>query len=170
MRVLVAYASKAGSTAEVAECIGKTIAEAGVAVDVLPVQKVRDIAGYEAVVIGSAARMGRLLPAAVRFARKHARRLAGIPTACFVVCLTMKADTPENRATVTGYAEPLCRVKAPTSLGLFAGKFDVQTLEPLFRFMLGRVKSADMAPGDYRDWNAIRAWAKSVAAQLPGGK
>lgn len=168
-RVLVAYASKAGSTGEVAESIAKVISERGAAVDVRPVQKVKGIDGYQAVVVGSAVRMGRVLPEAQRFVNKHKARLAGLPTAYFTVSLTLKEDTPENRAKANAMLDPMRQAREPIQVGLFAGKFDLQTVEPLFRFMLGRVKSADMAPGDYRNWTAIRAWAGELAsAVLPG--
>ena len=53
-KILVVYASRAGSTAGVAEAIGKTLAESGVQVDVLPMKDVTDLAPYRAVVAGSA--------------------------------------------------------------------------------------------------------------------
>lgn len=59
-RILVAYATKAGSTAEVAEVIGQVLRETGATVDVLPARAVEDLTPYRAVIIGSAVRMERI--------------------------------------------------------------------------------------------------------------
>jgi len=147
-RVLVAYASKCGSTGEVAEAIGQVLCDAGMAVDVRRVQDVQDLHPYRAVVIGSAARMGRLLPDAVRFAKKHAQALSGMTTAYFTTGTTMKEDTPENRKMAASFLDPLRQIKEPVGLGLFAGKVDPATLEPLWRLLMSQVKSGAMAAGE----------------------
>ena len=66
-RTLVAYASRAGSTAEVAEAIGRTLAEDGAQVDVRLVKEVADLSPYRAVVAGSAIQGGKWLPEAMQF-------------------------------------------------------------------------------------------------------
>jgi len=160
-KVLIAYASKCGSTGEVAKAIGEELCAAGFAADVRRVQEVKDVSGYDAVVIGSAARMGKLLGAAPRFGQRHSASLASLPTAYFTVCLAMKDDTPENRQTASGYLAPLCQVREPVSKGLFGGALDYAKLGPLFRFAFS--KAEGMEEGDYRDWDAIRGWAAEVA-------
>ena len=75
-KVLVAYASRAGATAEVAEEVSKTLAAEGLMVDVLPVQKVETLEPYSALVLGSAARIGKLVPETMRFARTRIGRNA----------------------------------------------------------------------------------------------
>jgi menaquinone-dependent protoporphyrinogen oxidase len=66
-QILVAYASRAGSTAGVAEAIGQTLAESGAQVEVRPMQDVEDLAPYRAVVAGSAIQGGKWLPEAMQF-------------------------------------------------------------------------------------------------------
>jgi len=166
--VLIAYASKCGSTAEVAEAIGQTLCAAGAAVDVRRVQEVRDLTPYRAVVVGTAIRMGEPLGEAVSFAKKHQAALAGLPTAVFSLGTAMIHDTPENRATAAGYLQPLTELVRPVSTGLFAGKVDPAKMEPIWRFMMSFVKEGEMAPGDHRDWDAIRAWATELNAALAG--
>ncbi|HPL27317.1 MAG TPA: hypothetical protein PLG21_04580, partial [Anaerolineae bacterium] len=56
----------------------------------------------------------------------------------------------------------------PVSTGLFAGKVDPAKMEPIWRFMMSFVKEGEMAPGDHRDWDAIRAWATELNAALAG--
>ncbi|MCC6168651.1 MAG: flavodoxin, partial [Caldilineaceae bacterium] len=70
-KILVAYASRAGSTAGVAEAIGKTLAEGGAQVDVRPMQEVKDLTPYTAVVAGSAIQGGQWLPEAIQFIQTH---------------------------------------------------------------------------------------------------
>jgi ABC-type uncharacterized transport system involved in gliding motility auxiliary subunit len=80
-KVLVAYASRYGSTAEVAQAIGARLGERDMAVDVKNVEEVKDLAGYSAVVVGSAVRVGRWLPAATKFVQQHKSALSGVPLA-----------------------------------------------------------------------------------------
>jgi menaquinone-dependent protoporphyrinogen oxidase len=161
-RILVAYATKCGSTAEIATAIGKLLSSAGAEVDVRRVQDVKDVKGYQAVVIGSATRMEKILPEAIDFANRHRRVLQQIPTAYFTVGVTMVEDTAENRAKAAGYLEPLCQIKRPASLGLFAGKVDHARLDPFTRFALSWVKEGPLAGGDFRNWDAINAWAQGL--------
>ena len=79
-KILVAYASRTGSTAEVAEAIGQTLAESGAQVDVLPVQDIKDLAPYRAVVAGSAIRGGKWLPEALQFMQTYQAALAQKPS------------------------------------------------------------------------------------------
>ncbi|HEX7394467.1 MAG TPA: flavodoxin domain-containing protein, partial [Anaerolineaceae bacterium] len=66
-RILVPYASRAGSTAGVAEAIGKSLAESGTQVDVVAMQDVKDLGPYQAVVAGSAIQNKQWLPEAMQF-------------------------------------------------------------------------------------------------------
>lgn len=81
--VLVAYATRRGSTKEIAEWVGDALREAGHTVDVRPAGDVRDIVGYDAVVLGSALYMQRWCRDARWFARRHRRALAGRPVWLF---------------------------------------------------------------------------------------
>lgn len=165
-KVLVVYASKCGSTGEVAGVVAEVLAKAGAVVDVRRVQDVRDLQGYSAVVIGSAARMQKLLPEAVSFAKKHRAALQKVNTAYFSVGIGMKEDTPKNREETSLYLRPLCAIRAPAaSLGLFGGKIDISKLEGIYRLTFSFAKDA-LPEGDYRDWDAIRAWAGEVAGQI----
>jgi menaquinone-dependent protoporphyrinogen oxidase len=165
-RILVAYASKCGSTGEVAEAIGRALCHDGAAVDVRPVQDVGDLTGYGAVILGSAIRMGKPLPGAIRFIKKHQSSLGQMPTAYFVACAAMKEDTPESRAEASTYLDPLRELVAPGGVGLFGGKLDHSTLSPLLRFVASRESSGQMAEGDWRDWQAIGDWAEGLRPLL----
>jgi menaquinone-dependent protoporphyrinogen oxidase len=167
-KILIAYVSKAGSTGEVAEVIGQVLREAGAVVDVYPVKDVQDLSPYRSAIIGSAVRMGKLLPDAVRFAQEHQEELKRMTAAYFLVCATMKEDTPEHREQVAAYLHPLCDIRPPADVGLFAGKVDPEKMAIFWRLMCGLSKDGVMTPGDFRDWEAIRAWARNLAPALIG--
>lgn len=168
-KILVTYASKCGSTAEVAAEVAKVLAAGGTAVEVHPVEEVRDLHGYGAVVLGSAVRMGKPLSEARDFLKKHVNALAGVPAAYFTLGATLKEDTPANREKAAVSLAVLGAIKEPVSSAAFAGKVEHAKLPAFWRFLAARDKSGTMAEGDYRDWGAIRAWAESLRPLLLAG-
>jgi menaquinone-dependent protoporphyrinogen oxidase len=106
-KVLVTFATRAGSTIEVADSIALCIAKQGYWVTLMHIDGVGSLTDYNAVVIGSAIRMGNVTPEVKNFVEKRRVELEGIPTAYFITCLTLKDDTPENREAVKKYLEPL---------------------------------------------------------------
>ncbi len=165
-RMLVAYASKYGSTAEIAEYIGQVLRNMGIEVDVRNVNAVNDISQYENIIIGSATRMNKLLSEAVKFATKNESNLRRMKTAYFIVGVTMKQNTPENREKVKGFLEPLCRIREPVSIGLFAGKIDYSKVGFSWKVMAKLDKSGLMEEGDFRNWDTISKWANEIAPAL----
>lgn len=155
-KVLIAYASKAGSTSEVAEAMAEVLRAKGSQVDVKQIKNVSDLGSYQAVILGSCIRMGSWLPEAVDFVKKHKAELGKMPTAYFVMNATLREDTPENRKTVLAYLDPVRAEFEPGKIGLFAGKMDLNKLSFIDRMISKMVGSVE---GDFRDWNAIRAWA-----------
>ena len=162
-KILVAYATKCGSTGEIAQEIGKVLCEAGVSADVQPMKNVRDVSGYQAVVLGSAVRMGQWLSEATRFAETHRQALQALPVACFAVCLEMTKGTEESRRTAESYLDPVREMLHPAADAAFAGVMDYKKLSFLFRLMMRAMKSEE---GDYRDWEAIRSWAAGLPEVL----
>lgn len=156
-KILIAYGSKAGSTAEVAEAIGEEMKSKGAEVSVQPVESVKDISEYDAVVLGSAVRAFRLLGNTRRFIRRHKKALQQVPLAYFLVCLVMSEDTPENINRAKGFAKPMLKIKDPVSLGLFGGCMDPSKLEG---FAAKIMQSQPYA--DFRDWDKIRSWARDA--------
>jgi len=169
-RILVAYVSQCGSTGETARFVGDVLAKSGAVVDVAPAHTVRRLDGYHAVVLGSAARYGKLLPGAQKFVQKFNAELKDMPAAYFFAGVTLREDTPENRVKASAYLEPLRALKQPVSEGLFGGKVDYQKLEPLWRFLLSldRSKAGEMSEGDFRNWDKIQAWAEGLVPVLVG--
>ena len=168
-KILVTYASRSGSTAGVAEAIGKTLAEAGADVDVRPVEAVSDLSPYTSVVAGSAIQGGKWLPEALDFVRTHRAELARKRFAAFLVCITLSMQGGEQyRSHADTWHDPVRALVRPVSEGYFAGALDfrkmpltVNTLMMRIPVLLGIWKK-----GDHRDWNAIRTWAEGIRPLL----
>jgi menaquinone-dependent protoporphyrinogen oxidase len=167
-KILIAYATKAGSTGEVAEAIGQELGQMGAEVDVRQAKDVKDVSPYKAVILGSAIRMGKLLSDATKFVKKNREALSRVPVAYFVVCLTMKDDTEENRRTVEGYLDPVREMVEPVDIGLFAGALEFDKLGFLWGAMMRRAGD-ELPEGDYRDWEAISSWARQAYDRLKQG-
>ena len=166
--ILVAYASRGGSTAGVAEAIGATLAASGLEVEVRPMHAVDDLAPYRAVVAGSAVQRERWLPEALRFMRRHQTELRQKPFAAFQVCMALATENARRRErarqTAAGWLQPVRDLVSPVSEGLFAGVLDVSKI-PQRSFRLAFRLSIALgfwAEGDYRDWEAIRRWANGL--------
>jgi menaquinone-dependent protoporphyrinogen oxidase len=164
-RALVVYGTRAGSTAEVADFVGKRLSESGWSVDVEAVQAVKNLDRYQAVVIGSAIRRGSVLPEVREFVKSQKAALQKTAVAYFVVCMAMREDTLEHRAKAESYLDPLRAEVKPIEVGLFAGAVDYAKLEGGSKMMARMVK---LPAGDFRDWTAIGAWVDSLAAKLQG--
>jgi menaquinone-dependent protoporphyrinogen oxidase len=159
-KVLVAYASKCGSTGEIAKAAAEELAARGFTADVLLAENVKDISGYSAVVIGSAIRFGGWLPPALDFARRFREELRGRPVALFTAHIMALGESGEDQAARQAYIKPVLKDIAPVSAAFFAGKVDAEKLSFVEKTVGRLVGSPE---GDLRDWNKIRAWA----AQLP---
>lgn len=168
-KVLVTYASRLASTADVAEAIGKTLAENDVEVEVRHMADVTDLASCSAMVAGSAIRNKQWLPEAMQFMQKHQAALRQKPFAAFLVCMTLTMSNGEKyRSHVATWLEPVRALVRPMSEGLFAGVLDIGKIESFshrLKFRLSVIFGV-WQEGDYRDWNAIRAWANSLSPLL----
>ena len=158
-KILVTYATRAGSTFEVAARVAEVLRAAGATVDVKPVTAVHEVKGYDAVVVGSAIRKGQWLPEAVGFVQAHHETLRHIPTAYFLVSGFLRDDTPEMQRKVLAYLDPVRKILEPTSIGMFAGKMDYSEMDGLDRSIAEAVSSSE---GDWRNWEAIRSWAHDL--------
>ena len=161
-KVLVAYASKYGATAEIAQKIGEVIKQEGLAVDVLPANRITDPAYYKAVVIGSAAYIGGWRKEAAAFIKTNEKLLANKLVWIFSSGPTEKGDPVKL---LDGWLYPkalkpvIDRIK-PRDITVFHGVINVEKLNFLEKRMMKMVKTEI---GDYRDWDMITKWAKGIA-------
>jgi menaquinone-dependent protoporphyrinogen oxidase len=171
-KILVAYASKYGSTGGVADAIGKELCDRGAAVDVCMLKNVGGLNEYRGVVVGSAIYMGKWSPEAVDFVERNRGVLQQVPVAYFLVCMTLREPTDENRRKELAYLDPVLKGVSqvrPVKVGTFAGALDYNNLSLPTKVMM-KLKGAP--EGDFRDWAAIRAWAEGLRSPLSasGGK
>ena len=163
MRILVAVASRHGSTAEIAAAIAEELTAAGHTVDVRDVRTAGDPAPYGAVVLGSAVYMGSWLPEATAFVEEHADRLHAVPVWLFSSG-PLGADPPQPAGEPNMLGE-LVEETGAVEHRLFVGRLDKHALGLGERAVAGLVHAP---AGDFRDWAAIRAWARAIAAALAG--
>lgn len=161
-RVLVAYATYAGSTGEVAAAIGETLGAQGFAVDVKPIQDEPPIDVYQAVLIGSAVHHGHWLPAAVDFVKANQPALTHVPVALFCVHIQNMGNDEASRQRRLAYLSEVRPLVQPIAEGFFTGRFNRRGAMLLLPGWLAR-----LVPNiDLRNWETIRTWAASLSPLL----
>ena len=166
--ILVTFATRGGSTAGVAEAIGKSLTENGKAVEVRPMQEVTSVLPYSAVVAGSAIQGKQWLPEAMQFLQTYKTDLNRKPFAAFLVCMTLAIKNEQWRQGVTDWLMPVRSLVKPVSEGLFAGVLDISKVPSFSDRIKFRVStlSGVWEEGDHRDWDAIQQWANELPARL----
>jgi menaquinone-dependent protoporphyrinogen oxidase len=156
--VLIAYATKHGSTHEVAEFVAAHLADVGVEAHTLPARLVRSLDEYEAVALGAPLYMGRWHHDARAFLRRFRLELATRPLAVFA--LGPVQDAPEQwEGAAKQFSKALAHVPGiePVTVEVFGGAIVPETLH----FPFSRVPA-----GDLRDWDSIRAWTERLPDKL----
>ena len=192
-RVLVAYATNSGSTEEIANAIGAELGKCGAQVDVRRIDDRLTIDTYDAVVVGAPMILG-WHRAARGFLTKHRAALQHVPTAYFLVAMSLTqteesgltnlplaldpglAKAPrqagrlslrERYTAVHNYLGPVLRSAGdnrPVSIGIFGGRMELFRLNWLQMLFVLLVIQAQ--PADVRNWPFIRAWAAQLAPLL----
>lgn len=190
-KILVAYATMAGSTVEVAKAVGEEIAKSGLQVDVRPLNEVDDLEAYDGVVVGGPMIMG-WHRSALKFLRKNRDAWRRTPLAVFVTAmsLTQTGETsmdgvavrvdeklpkaPKNAerlnfreryARLANYLRPILRATRPAkpaSIGVFGGRLEYGRLK--WWAVLFVMLIVQAPAGDRRNWDAIREWSAGLPA------
>jgi menaquinone-dependent protoporphyrinogen oxidase len=187
-KILVAYATQSGTTAEVAQTIGEELRKTGNQVEVVPVEKASGLESYDGLVLGAPMILG-WHRAALRFLKKNRTALKHIPLAVFVTCMSLtktgetnfqgvsvKVDEnlpkpPKNQNHLSfkeryslpfNYLRPILQASPvkPVSMGIFGGRLDYGRMQ--WWAMIFVVLILQAQAGDKRNWEAIRAWANSL--------
>ncbi len=166
MKVLVAYASKRGSTAEIAEAVADALRDSGLEVECEDAGEVTGLASYGAVVLGSAVYAKRWRGDAKHFLRKHGEALAAMP---FWVFSSGPVGDPQSDD--PAWMEPPRIIGKVEELGarahvVFGGRLPDEPHGPIEKAM---VRNTPPELHDRRDWEEIRSWAAGVAAELNRG-
>jgi menaquinone-dependent protoporphyrinogen oxidase len=160
MKVLVATASKHGSTLELAGAIGEALRSRGLDVGEMPVAEVDDVHEYDAVVLGSGIYGGRWLKPAKEFVERNADALAAVPVWLFS---SGPLGDPPKPVEMPIDAEPMTKATGAREHRVFAGSLLKSRLGFAERAM---VKAVHAPFGDFRDWDAVQEWAFEIADAL----
>jgi menaquinone-dependent protoporphyrinogen oxidase len=153
-RILVAYDTRNGSTAEVAEAIAATLSGHGVLVGVKHAEAVRDLSGFDALVVGAPIYSGRWLPGAHRVLKRAGKIVPERSMPIAIFALGPRVDEgPEN------WVRP--REQFERALAKHA------SISPASTALFGGADPPKKSPRrDIRDWDAIRTWAVKIAPLL----
>ena len=162
--VLVTYATRYGSTEEVARALAESLRESSATVDVLPIPKVRSPERYDAIVLGAPLYLGHVHMDARRFLLEHRAALSQVPLAVFFLG-PVRNDEKDWNGARTQVAHEMSKFPwlHPVAHQIFGGRFDPARLGFPFSLIPPLRK---MRPTDVRDWPAIRAWAATLADAL----
>jgi menaquinone-dependent protoporphyrinogen IX oxidase len=192
-KILIAYATNAGSTADIAELVKANLSNKEIAADLKPIDEVEDLSSYDAVIVGAPMIVG-WHRAAKNFLKDHRTELATKPFACFLTAMSLTrtretdidgipvqvdpglAQEPRNPkwlspkelyALPRNYIRPILKSAAPArplGVGLFGGYLNLFTLSwPQRIFVLLAIRAK---PGDIRDESFIKDWALNLRSQL----
>jgi menaquinone-dependent protoporphyrinogen IX oxidase len=190
-KILVTYATMAGSTGEVAQAVGEELTNCGLQVDILPLNQVKDLKTYDGVVVGGPMIMG-WHRSAVGFLKKHRQAFQRIPLAVFVTAMSLtrtgemsldgvnvfvdenlpKPPKEEGRlsfreryALLPNYLQPVLKATRPVkpaSIGVFGGRLEYGRLK--WWAVLFAMLIIQAPAGEKRNWPVIRGWAASLPA------
>ncbi len=192
-KILVAYSTNSGSTAEVAQVVADELIQSGHVAEVQPITEIKDVSGFDAVVVGAPMIFG-WHNTARKFVRKHAKELAEKKVAYFACAMRLTevlgeslpliplvldpnlAANPEKpgslsfkeRFTTTGYyLKPMLNAAPavkPVNAAFFKGRLEMFRLK---WWQAAFVMFIVQAPaGDYRDWDYIKSWGMSLSKLL----
>ena len=192
-KILVAYATMAGSTAEVAEVVCEELDKSGLQVDVKPLDEVKDLESYDGVVVGGPMIMG-WHRAARGFLRRHRQEFQRIPLAVFVLAMSLtetgetsvdgvpvyldenlpkpplkegRLNFRERYARLSNYLRPIIqatRPAKPASIAVFGGRLEYGRLK--WWAVIFAMLVIQAPAGDKRNWPAIREWAEGLQAEF----
>jgi len=193
LRVLLVYATRHGSTQDVADAVAEELRATGHEVDQRPAAEAPGPAGYDAVVVGGPMIMGWHRQA-IRYVKTHRGELERLPTALFITAASLTdtgeaevqgvpivkdpwlAKAPRDAAKLRykeRYALPQHYLGAvlkkadpvrPRSVAFFAGSLDLTTMNVFEKLFVLLIVGA--TPGDGRNWKAIREWGAGLGSVL----
>lgn len=167
-RILVAYATRYGSTREVAEAAGAVLRERGIEVEIKPVRDVAALDGYDGVVLAAPFYIGSMLKEATAFLERHRSALEAVPVALLALGpVRASDDMAEARKQLDGVLAKLEWLK-PVAAEMFVGKYDPAHLRLLDKLIALPPASPlhGLGAHDDRDWDAIRSWADALPSAM----
>lgn len=183
-KVLVVHASRHGGTAGIADKIGEVLRAEGLEATVKPAAEANWVVGVDGFVVGSGVYMGSWLDDALEFLRQNQGVLSRSPVWLFSSGPLKGSSKEHDPSDPLGNAlgplegpgsggrkklEALSAAIRPRDHRVFDGAFDPKDPPKALSERLVRLMPAAkdiLPPGDFRDWDAIAAWAREIAAEL----
>jgi menaquinone-dependent protoporphyrinogen oxidase len=157
--ILIAYATRGGTTQKVAESIGHALRNQGILVEARPVEQVKNLSPYRAVIMGSGTREERWLLEAEHFVRDHREALSKLPTTFFMVYTALLGEFPNRVDEVLAQLSQVRQSVEPLEVAIVSR--DIQAMPP--RLL---VNAKQLPKGQWGGWEALESWAKKVSKQL----
>lgn len=162
IRILIAYATRAGSTRDVAGILADEFRTLGCDVEAVDLAKVKpSVTDFHMVVVGSGINAGAWFSEAVAWVRTHARELSAMPVAVFNVCLNAADDSDGKREETLAYNDPVAVTLSPVASESFAGRYAPERVGWFQRVLLRTMQKSEQ---DHVDPARIRAWAQELVA------
>jgi menaquinone-dependent protoporphyrinogen oxidase len=163
-KILVAYATKYGSTQEVAEVIAQVLHGEALDVDIRPAREVHSLDGVQAVILGAPLYMFHWHNDAHQFLARHRKMLETLPVAVFALGPWNNKEN-ELQSARDQLGKELAKYPwlKPAEVKVFVGRFDPARLTFPYSWIPAM---KNMPAQDDRDWDAIKAWAIEMAAKL----
>jgi menaquinone-dependent protoporphyrinogen oxidase len=162
-KILIAYTSRKGSTEGIARAIGEELEAAGCSVAVAAMEGISSLEGYKAVIIGAPVYMARVEKAVPGFVARNREGLLVVPVAAFAVGIAPvnpRVGTVDDvLAKLRSALEPV----KPAAVTMFAGALELSRMSFTERTITTLM---NVLTGDFRDWEAIRAWARELPSIL----
>lgn len=167
--ILVAYATRYGSTQEVAESIAATLRDAGLTVEFAPMREVKTLEKFDAVVLGAPIYIGKWHQEAHQFLSRHQAALTQRPVAIFALG-PLERDEVQLESSNEQFDQDLLKYLwlKPVAKAMFVGKYDPAKLTFPHNLLTALPASPlkQVPASDHRDWDNIRAWASELPAKI----
>ena len=163
--IIIAYETKYGATLEIAQKIGKVLADGGLGADVVSIDQISDLGPYKVIILGSAVFTGNWCEEAAKFLEANEKVLSEKTVWLFSSGPLGEGSVEEDSKgwQFPEKLQPIADRIAPRNIAVFHGKIDKDKLSLLHKFM---IKVAKVPVGDFRRWDEINAWAKGIAETL----
>ena len=176
-KVLIAYATWAGATHEVANEIAKVLEEKNFEAVVASAGEIKSISEYQTIILGSSIHASKTVKGFNQFLKRFHNKLDDKPIALFVVCANLMNDCEKNRTETLGWLKNTIGNYPdlkPISIGLFGGALltegeDFKRLNFMFRKLIESMKEnviKEHGKSDFRDLTKIHAWAEEVTKKI----